>query len=102
MRGCSVMAFDAPAHVSPVVDSIASSGDPMGATTIGPVALLVRLPLRCASLGAVKVTTALARKAPSTVKARESASQPEGKSTATTGAVIVLTLSRRAAATPRR
>ena len=86
MRGCSAMVFDEPAQVRFVADRIASSGDPMGATTMGPVTVPVRLPKICASFGAVKVTTAFARKAPSTEKARESASQPDGRSTATTGA----------------
>ena len=95
------MAFDEPAQVRLVADWIASSGDPIGATTIGPLELPVRLPNRCASFGAVKVTTAFARKAPSTEKARESASQPEGRSTATIGVWSAFTRSRSAAATPR-
>ena len=86
MRGCSAISFDEPAQVRFVADWIASSGDPMGATTMGPLVLPVRFPNMCASFGAVKVTTAFARKAPSTEYARESASQPDGRSTATTGA----------------
>jgi hypothetical protein len=54
----------------------------MGATTIPP---RVMLPKRWASFGAVKVTTASARNAPGESGWRESASQPEGRSTATTG-----------------
>jgi len=37
-RGCSVRDFEAPAQVRLVADWIASSGDPMGATTMGGAA----------------------------------------------------------------
>ena len=63
--------------------TMASGGDPMGATTTGP---RVSSPKTCAGRGAVKVTMASARTIPSPgcgVIASESA--PDGMSTATTG-----------------
>src|SRR5207248_7992706 len=47
-----------PHHSSPDRDSIACGGEPIGATTIGP---LVSRESRCAGFGAVKVTMALLR-----------------------------------------
>ena len=64
-------------------DSIAASGDPIGATITGP---RVSCPNTCAGRGAVNVTMASARAIPApacAVIASESA--PDGISTATTG-----------------
>ena len=36
VRGFSVIVLEVPAQVRPVADSMASAGEPMGATTIGP------------------------------------------------------------------
>ncbi len=100
-RGVSNSTFDAPVHVSPSADTIAASGDPIAATTTGPNVPVVRCPNRCAGLGAVNVTTASARNASAHFSSRASASQPDGKSTATTGLTVTRSASRTAAATPR-
>jgi hypothetical protein len=70
-------------------DRTASSGDPIGAITIGP---FVRFPNTCAGRGAVKVTMAFARATAPVCSPITSASAPEGISTAITGVANELIL----------
>ena len=82
-------------------ETMASGGEPMGATTTGWSQRRVSWPKTWAGLGAVKVMTASAGKtAQSAVGAVRSAGQPEGRSTARTGARLALIHSSAAAARP--
>src|SRR5271155_4275312 len=99
-RGASARGLDAPVQVRLVEETTALGGEPMPAMTTGPKGWRgVRWPKTWASLGAVKVTTALAGKASGAVWtldwAVESASQPVGRSTATMGVGRTLRRSRR-------
>ena len=75
----------------------ASSGDPIGATTVGPV---VSMPKTCAGRGAVKVTTASALATAPTCSPMTSASAPEGMSTATIGEEVSFIAAMASAYTP--
>src|SRR5580658_6087189 len=88
--GVCVSACAEPAQRSPSVEIIASSGEPMGVTTTGWSHWRVSCPKTCAGLGAVKVITASAGKTGVLIVADvSSAGQPEGRSTARTGAWLL-------------
>ena len=75
----------------------ASSGEPIGAMTIGPSH---RCPKTWAGRGAVKVTTASARATDPVCSPITSASAPDGISTATTGALLAFNVAIAAAYNP--
>src|SRR5580658_2507466 len=90
-RGACTSSMEDPAQSMPVLEISNSSGEPMGATTIGWSQARVNAPNTCAGLGAVNVITASAGKTGvSTVALVASAGQPDGKSTASTGRCLFL------------
>src|ERR1035437_7230622 len=102
-RGVCVSESADPAHSKFSAETIASSGEPMPATTIGCDQCRVNCPKTCAGLGAVNVMTASGGKiGPATVALVSSAGQPEGRSTARIGAVLALIHSSAARARPFR
>ena len=66
-------------------ETMASSGEPIGATHVGPSVSELN---RCAGRGAVNVTTECARAIVPCWRVIASASAPEGISTDTTGALL--------------
>src|SRR5512146_427846 len=87
-RGARASTMADPAHLILSFETIASSGEPIGATTTGCRQPLVNCPNTCAGFGAVNVTTASDGNtgAPAD-RLVESAGQPEGRSTESTGAL---------------
>ena len=101
LRGECTSSIAEPAHSKLSSETIASSGEPMGATTTGWFQALVKRPNTCAGLGAEKVITASAGNTGSLRRAPvSSAGQPDGRSTARTGPFLALSHSCAARASP--
>ena len=100
-RGACARASAEPAQYICNDETMAASGEPIGATTMGWFQCRVSWPKTCAGLGAVKVMTAsTGETGPGTIALVSSAGQPEGRSMASTGAELARIHSSAARARP--